>query len=87
MIHPGILTLPGTVGRGFCIYQKNIFKVDAKWHTLNALKRYWAEIFACYVNIRKQEMSFSIGETQRKNRKAVFFRHGSRGVAMSKHFY
>ena len=57
MIYPGILTLPGTVGRGFCFPMGN----SGTW------------IFACYANIRKQRMGFSYEKLRTKNRNAVFF--------------
>ena len=64
MIYLSNLTLPGTVGRGFYVFSIGIFsrgKNDGTW------------IFVCYANIRKQKMSFSVGETRTKNRKAVFY--------------
>jgi len=56
MVHQGILTLPGTVGRGF------YFPIgeNGTW------------IFACYVNIRKLNQGFSSRETQRKTAKQFF---------------
>ena len=64
---PDILTLPGTVGRGFYVF--SVGKYDGTW------------IFACYVNIRKQNKEFFRWRNSKtENRKAIFFRHGSRGA-------